>query len=266
MNNTFWAEFSILFIAAILGSIAILPYGLRLAKESQKNKKKKLPLWLLLLLSIVQNAVLFAVVIGIGLVVARQFGLGAPLLDAIITGKVLSPTMLSHLYLAVILGIIGGSFLLILDLLFLPYLPKKLLDTALKTTQLENFTASFYGGINEELLTRLFGVSVIIWLLAKVWHSPTGLPITSDYWIAIVVMALIFAVGHLPALKNLVGNISSALLLRTIILNTSIGIICGWLFWHYGIETAIIAHFAADIIYHVGGTTVLHKKFRQKDN
>lgn len=54
-----------------------------------------------------------------------------------------------------IFGIVGGSGLLILDLLFVPYFPEQLLKTALKTTQWENFTASFYGGINEELFTRL---------------------------------------------------------------------------------------------------------------
>lgn len=35
-----------------------------------------------------------------------------------------------------------------------------------------------------------------------------------------------------------------------------------WLFWTYGIEAAIVAHFSADIIYHVLGTVILRRKLK----
>jgi hypothetical protein len=50
------------------------------------------------------------------------------------------------------------------------------------------------------------------------------------------------------------------LLLRTLVLNMAIGLICGWVFWNYGIEAAMLVHFVADIIYHCGGTYVLQRK------
>jgi hypothetical protein len=162
--------------------------------------------------------------------------------------------------ISLILGIVAGGVLLLLDLLFLPYFPDKLLKTALETTQLENLTASFYGGINEGLLCRLFGISAVAWLLSQIWHTAAGLPTTGIFWIANFTLALLFALGHLPAQKALTGNITSVMLARTLILNMLVGLLCGWLFWNYGILAAMIAHFAVDIVYHVGGTYVLRLK------
>ena len=79
------------------------------------------------------------------------------------------------------------------------------------------------------------------------------------FWVAIVLLAVLFAVGHLPTLKGLVNEVSPTMLSRTIILNTPIGLTCGWLFWRYGIEAAMLTHFTADIVYHVGGTIVIQR-------
>jgi hypothetical protein len=161
--------------------------------------------------------------------------------------------------IATVLGVLAGAVLLIADVFFLPYWPEQIVDTSRKTTLWENFFASLYGGINEELLMRLFGFSVLVWLLSFVWHSSIVI-----FWIVNVVMAVVFGIGHLPALKGLVGKISSVMLTRTLLLNAPVGLICGWLFWTYGIEAAMVAHFSADIVYHVVGTIVLRRKLGVK--
>ena len=45
------------------------------------------------------------------------------------------------------------------------------------------------------------------------------------------------------------GSITPLLVGRTLVLNGPIALICGWLFWRFGIEAATAAHFTADIIY-----------------
>ena len=120
--------------------------------------------------------------------------------------------------------------------------------------------ASFYGGINEEILVRLLGLSALAWLLSKVWHTSAALPTDTVFWIANVALAILFGIGHLPALKNLLGRIPPLMLARSLLLNFPIGLLCGWLFWTYGIEAAIVAHFSADIVYHVFGTVVLRRR------
>lgn len=262
MSISFWIEFCVLFAAALFGSLAIMPYSLRLLKGS--GKPLKMSISKLLLLSFVQNAVLFVLVISLGLLAARATGLGAPYVEALLAGTSKSQTLTLMLAVAVAFGLVAGIFLLLADLLFLPYWPEPLVLTARKTTAWENLSASFYGGINEELLMRLFGLSVLAYFLSFIWHTSNGLPTAGVFWTVNIIMAIIFGIGHLPALKNLVGEISRPMLARTLLLNAPIGLLCGWLYWTYGIEAAIIAHFSADIVYHVFGTFVLQRQLKMK--
>lgn len=260
MTSSYWTEFAILLAAAFFGGVAIMPYSLRLLKESSQKKPLKMSVSRLLVLSFLQTGILSAFVIGVGLIAAHAIGLGAPYLEAAITGGVISVSIASMLTIAIGLGLLAGLVLLLADILFLPYFPPALLSAAQNTTLWENFTASFYGGINEELLMRFFGLSVLAWLLSLLWHTSMGLPTTAVFWIANVILAILFGIGHLPALKGLMGKMTPVMIARSLLLNAPVGLLCGWLFWQYGIEAAIVAHFVADIIYHVVGTIVLRLK------
>jgi hypothetical protein len=261
MTSIYWTEFGILFVAAFLGALAVMPYSLKLLNTSARSKPLKMSLPVILLLSLLQNAVLFAIVTGVGLLAAHAIGFGAPLLEAALMGSVSIQALWRVIEIAVISGAVAGALLLAADILFLPYWPKPLLETTLTTTLLDNLLASFYGGINEELLIRLFGLSGFAWLLSFVFHIPAGTPTIAVLWISNIVLTILFGLGHLPALKKTAGEISRIMLARSLILNAPIGLLCGWLFWTYGIEAAIIAHFSADIVYHVFGTVVLRRKF-----
>jgi hypothetical protein len=256
MTNIFWSEFGVLFLAAIVGGLAILPYSFELVKLAGQSKALKMSKPKLILLSLLQTAVLFAIVIAVGLLTAHAIGIGAPYFEARLA-HTLIPTLTPMLSEALILGVVGGLFLFLFDYLFLSYLPKILVDTTRTTTIWQNLAASFYGGVNEELLMRLFGFSVIAWLLSRVWHTQTHMPTVVVLWTANIIMAIIFGLGHLPTTKNLVGKLTPFLTIRALLLNGMIGLVCGWLFWQKGIEAAMLAHFSADIIYHVGGNIVI---------
>ena len=176
MNTISWPEFSILFAAALIGGAAILPYSVRLLKQSGEIKPLKMSVSKLLLLSFIQTAVLSAAAIGIGLLAAHRIGLGAPYIEAALQGNGSMQTVALMLRTAIPLGFLGGLILLLMDVLFLPHLPEVLLDTARKTSLWESFTASFYGGLNEEFLMRLFGLSVLAWMLSRIWHTSADLP------------------------------------------------------------------------------------------
>src|SRR5262249_8347705 len=143
--------------------------------------------------------------------------------------------------IALVFGIVSGAILLIADLFFLPYWPQPLIDTAKKTTLMENFLASFYGGINEEILMRLFLFSTLVWLSSYVVHASAFV-----FWSINVAVTILFGLGHLPALKQAVGTLPRLMIIRSLLLNAPIGLVCGWLFWTYGIEAAMLAHFSAD--------------------
>ena len=96
----------------------------------------------------------------------------------------------------------------------------------------------------EELLTRLFLVSVFAWLLSRVLRG------TLVFWLAIVLAAVLFGLGHLPATAALLP-LTPAVIVRALILNGIPGVVFGWLFWRGGLEAAMVAHFSADLVLHV---------------
>lgn len=260
MDYKFWSQFAILMIGAIIGSAALIPYSLKLIQSSASKKPLKMPPSTLAFLSFVQNIVLGALTVGIGLFVAHKIGLGAPTIGALVSGHAV-PYPIPHVTTyPLLIGLAIGALMTVVDLAYLPHWPKPLLDMTKNTSLRENFYACFYGGLNEEYLTRLFGVSLVAWLLSHIGHYDGGDPTAWVMWSAIIVMSALFAIGHLPALKGVGGKVSGIMLSRTFVLNMPLAIVCGWLYWKYGIEAAIITHFAADLVYHVGGTILLRTR------
>lgn len=101
-----------------------------------------------------------------------------------------------------------------------------------------------YGGIVEELLMRLFFMSLIAWLIWKIFcrksdreHIPTGV-----FAAANLVAAILFAAGHLPATIGIFGEITPLILARCFLLNGGFGLIFGWLYRKYGIIYAMMGH------------------------
>ena len=77
-----------------------------------------------------------------------------------------------------------------------------------------------------------------------------GIATDAMYWFSSIVAALLFGIGHLPATARL-APLSPLLIVRALVLNGLLGIIAAILFWRVGFETAMIAHFSADIVLHV---------------
>ncbi|NJN80495.1 MAG: CPBP family intramembrane metalloprotease, partial [Anaerolineales bacterium] len=69
-------------------------------------------------------------------------------------------------------------------------------------------------------------------------------------WIANILAAVAFGVGHLPT-AALIFPLTTLVVIRIILLNSLGGIIFGWLYQTRGIESAMVAHFSADIVLHV---------------
>lgn len=108
--------------------------------------------------------------------------------------------------------------------------------------------ASFYGGIVEETECRLFLVSLFVWLLA--WCNRRS----ARPWmfvLAITFAALLFGAGHLPAAFAMGMPHAPMAIARIVLLNALVGLVTGSLFWKYGLEHAMLAHFSADLILHV---------------
>lgn len=107
--------------------------------------------------------------------------------------------------------------------------------------------ASFYGAFNEEVLSRLFLLTTVYFLLCKgVKNSKRA----RSYLLAsaILISSLAFAAGHLPALFKITW--SNAEIFRIFLLNGIAGIAFGWLYCTRGLWAAVVAHFSADMMIH----------------
>jgi hypothetical protein len=127
-DTTTWATFIVLYAGALLGAVAIAPYGLRLIKQSARSISASR----FLLLSLAQNALLFCVVIPLGLLVARAVGLGAPYVEAAFGVPAPDHPPGEMLVWSFWLGGAGGALLATIDLVLIPRFPA-LLALARKT-------------------------------------------------------------------------------------------------------------------------------------
>jgi len=242
-----WPEFWVLWVAGMLGTIAVLPYVSTLLAE--KLKEIPLPLPVILLLQLAQTAVLLALAVALGLYLAGRTGLSAPLVEAWLAKENVAERFKGILLPSVAWGTLVATLILIFEIAFFqPYLPAALRQAAPAAWQ--GLLASFYGGIVEEIFLRLFLLNLIAWLLIKMSKAPAGLLPPLTFWIANAIAALLFGLGHLPATK-LLTPLTPILVGRALLLNGIAGVIFGYLFWKRGLESAILAHFSADVLLHV---------------
>ncbi len=101
-----------------------------------------------------------------------------------------------------------------------------------------------YGGIIEEVMLRLFFMSLIAFVFWKLFRrkcSRENIP-ASIFAGANIVATMVFAAGHLPATAAIFGELTPLLLFRCFLLNGGFGLIFGWLYRKYGIVYAMTAH------------------------
>jgi membrane protease YdiL (CAAX protease family) len=253
-----WRVFFILWVAAILSLIALLPYLLELQSSILLTLDLPISLPTLIVLQVIQSAILFAIMIFAGMFFASRVGLGTPILDSLTRGEPVADRVRAILPMSIILGVIATLIVLGLEiLLFQPALTKELGDSAaalnLQTSQpaaWKGLLASFYGGIAEEIQLRLLVMSLFAWLGRFISKTADGKPTGAVFWFANILAALLFGLGHLPTMALLIP-LTPLVIARTVVLNGLLGIIFGWLYWKRGLEAAMVSHFSADIILHV---------------
>ncbi|QGG48480.1 CPBP family intramembrane glutamic endopeptidase [Heliorestis convoluta] len=124
---------------------------------------------------------------------------------------------------------------------FAPYLPHQI--ETYRFSLWYFISSVLYGGIVEELMMRLFLISLIVFVLWRLFaraNKEESIP-SWIYVSAILLAALIFAAGHLPATSVLLG-LSTPIIIRAFLLNGLAGIGFGYLYWKSGLAYAILAH------------------------
>ena len=174
-------------------------------------------------------------------------GLQAPFFETLVSGGSLPDTLLPQIVPALIGGI-GGAIIFISAyyLIFRPRLDEQTIKS-METLRmgLGIWSRILYGGIFEEVLTRWGLMSLFVWLGALLVGEPTSVVV----WIAIAISGILFGLGHLPSYLAAGCQKTPLFFTAMISLNLWAALIFGWLFWQYGLLSAMLAHMLFHIVW-----------------
>lgn len=147
-----------------------------------------------------------------------------------------------------IVAIVGGMVLILSDLLLFGPRCQVIMDSyAVKPTLTYIVAAVLYGGVIEEVMLRLFMMSLVAFILHKLfWRKRAQTPVAALV-AANILSALLFAAGHLPATAMMMG-LTPMIIFRCFLLNGGIGLLLGWLYRKYGLRYAMIAHGGCHVV------------------
>ena len=149
---------------------------------------------------------------------------------------------------AAAVAVVGGLLLIVPDLLFFGRYSQAIMDSyAVKPSAVYILAAVVYGGVTEEVMLRLFWMSLTAFLLHKLFGKGREMPSNRILIGANVIAALLFAAGHLPATLMLLGS-SPMILFRCFLLNGGFGLLFGRLYRKYGLRYAMLAHGGCHIV------------------
>jgi membrane protease YdiL (CAAX protease family) len=242
-----WRLFFLLFLGAVVSVMAIVPYLSAMLGPVLVRHPLRLPLPAL---ALIQGSVNFAIATGLGLLLARKIGLGAPILESwlyhepppphrpILLPACLTGFILSVVVLALVATPAGAA------LRHLAPIPESSLALW------KRLLACLYGGLGEEILMRLFLLSLLLWLLSKLFRvAPVNRAL---FWTVNLAVAIAFGAGHLPFAASLT-TLTPGLIVAIIGFNAFFGLGFGYLYWSRGLEAAMLAHFVSDLMLHVIG-------------
>jgi membrane protease YdiL (CAAX protease family) len=234
-------RFGLLLWAA--GFVGVVSITVTLLPRMFETVTPPAPLWVISLASFAQSGLLLALAVWAGVALAPAVRLRAPAFEAAVTGDAIAPALKSQLLPGLVSGVVGGMLLLGV---------RRSAPAALAEMQ-ERLAPPLaarvlYGGLTEELLLRWGVMTALAWLAWRFLQRRQG-PIRRGFvWLAIAVSAILFGVGHLPVASAMLGGVDASVAAFVIGWNTAFGLLFGYLFWRYGLESAMIAHGLAHVV------------------
>ena len=200
-------------------------------------------------LSLIQPLVLMSVAVLIGVALASKVGLSSPVAEAAAGKGQIGGALKPQIIPGLIGGFLGGVGIILIGLLWKPFLPAELVARSMQLNKLLPLaTRLLYGGVTEELLLRWGFMTLLVWGAWRLFQKRHGEPRTYCFIGAIIASSIVFGLGHLPLVFVLVPSPNVALILYVIVGNSVFGLIAGYLYWKKGLESAIIAHMLAHLV------------------
>ena len=194
---------------------------------------------IVILITTIQT-VIYAVICGFfGYIIADKIGLIRPFQLA-----------KKETLITLLAGAIGGITISADAFTFAKWIPElsKTYETS-NTFDAPTWIASIlYGGIIEEVMMRLFLMSLLALIGWKLFCRKEDTIPERVLVISNIIVGAVFAAGHLPSTAQMIGHLTPMLIFRSFLLNGTFGIVFGRLYRKYGIQYAMLAHMLAHIV------------------
>ena len=236
----------IVFVAAVMG----LPYLMEFVRVSGAVPVEW-PDVVLAPLLVVDRLFLSALAVALGLWLGDKVGLDAPVIRGMALGE---PGTLGRFRSILLPGLIWGLVAGILMTAMSPVSGMLWPELAANETAKElgqiapwkGVLVSVSAGVIEEVQFRFGLMTLFAWCGMKLMRRQSPGP--TVIWVANVLAVIPFGLMHLTNVAGLGISITFGSVLLVILLNGVAGVIFGILYWKHGLEAAILAHFATDIV------------------
>lgn len=248
----FGKTFLALFGLGLIGVAALIPLVIRqvdaLPPEALPQSRT-----VVILFSLLNPLILLALGVAIGTLLAHRMGLRSLIAEKVRTGTAVWPALRPQLLSAFVVGLLFAGAVVGLDALLNPFAGTALdpgeatgEPTTIGALLAQLMLGVLYGGIVEELMLRWGVMTLLVWLGWRLMQRGRGAPHPVWVWGGILLAALLFGIGHLPAMASMVA-LTPLIVFRTVLLNALGGVVFGWLFWRRSLEVAMVAHAAGHV-------------------
>lgn len=198
-------------------------------------------------LTFLQTIVIVSLAVAAGIYFGGAIGLTDPFLEGLGRGELNLTNLLQQLGTGIVAGILCATGWVVSYYAFIrPRIDTVSIQISEQVRQQLGLAARVMsGGINEEIIFRWGMLSLTMWGMLQLTTSET-----TAFWISILATGLVFGLAHLPGLLAKGCIPSPFLIASTLLGNIWVSIICGYLFWQYGIIAAILVHMLFHIIWY----------------
>jgi len=238
--NTYWQKVLFFILVGLIGGyfVGIYSFESYPIEMQQQVISQGLDKNLLGLITAIQSAGYGLILGSLGILLSKKIGLWK---DDIKFEK-------KSIVSSIIVAIIGGLSMILLDVFFFGNYSQAIVDSYLVKPTISYIIAMVtYGAVIEEIMLRLFMMSLIAFILHKIFERDKQYTSTLILILSNIISAMLFAAGHLPVTSILLG-LSPMIIFRCFLLNGGLGLLFGRLYRKHGIWYAMIAHGGCHII------------------
>ena len=220
----------------MLSALALLPFAYAAAGRK--------PPAAVMVRTFATSQLVFGAAAAAGLGAGAGLGLGAPLLEAALRGERIGWT--GVLPVSVAAGVALPLALWLVDVGLFTRAHATLRATQVKRGVLLRLGAAFYGAVAEEVLMRLGLLTILAWVMARLWSlmaKPWPDVVLAS---AVLLSTIVFALGHTGVGRGV--RLARGLMLRSLVLNGLAGLVFGTLYVLRGLEAAIVSHATTDLL------------------